>query len=139
MWRRNTKYGAELDDQIVQKCGRIVAERVQLKRTKGWRMPPDTVKVDRSTIYGNPFTMEKRERAEAVALFGEWLTSATWAAECEEKYPPLLTKHLCDRRTALLAALPKLRGKNLACWCPLPLEGEEDVCHAAVLLQLANQ
>jgi hypothetical protein len=39
-----------------------VAERVQLKRTKGWRMPPDTVEVDRGTIYGNPFTTEKRER-----------------------------------------------------------------------------
>jgi hypothetical protein len=47
----------------------MVVERAQLKRTKGWRMPPDTVKVDRSKIYGNPFTTEKRERAEAVALF----------------------------------------------------------------------
>ena len=51
-----------------------MAERVQLKRTKGWRMPPDTVKVDRQTIYGNPFAMEKRERAEAVAMFRDWLT-----------------------------------------------------------------
>ena len=116
-----------------------MVERVQLKRTKGWRMPPDTVKVDRGTIYGNPFTMENRERAEAVALFREWLTSATWVAECEQQYPPLLTKHLCERRTALLAALPKLRGKNLACWCPLPAEGEADTCHAAVLIDLANQ
>jgi hypothetical protein len=31
--------------------------RVQLRRTKGWRMPPDTVKVDRSTIWGNPFVV----------------------------------------------------------------------------------
>ena len=71
-----------------------MVERVQLKRTKGWRMPPDTVKVDRGTIYGNPFTMENRERGEAVALFREWLTSATWVAECEQQYPPLLIKHL---------------------------------------------
>lgn len=30
--------------------------RVQLSRAKGWRMPPNTVKVDRSTRWGNPWT-----------------------------------------------------------------------------------
>ena len=29
--------------------------RVQLSRAKGWRMPPNTVKVDRTTKWGNPF------------------------------------------------------------------------------------
>ena len=29
--------------------------RAQLRRTKGWRMPPNTVKVDRSTRWGNPY------------------------------------------------------------------------------------
>ena len=29
--------------------------RVRLQRTKGWRMPPNTVKVDRTTRWGNPF------------------------------------------------------------------------------------
>ena len=28
--------------------------RVQLRRSKGWTMPPDTVKVDRTTRWGNP-------------------------------------------------------------------------------------
>ena len=28
--------------------------RVQLSRAKGWRMPPNTVKVDRTTRWGNP-------------------------------------------------------------------------------------
>ena len=37
------------------------------------------------------------------------------------------------RRTALVAALPTLRGKNLACWCAL-----DRPCHADVLLELAN-
>lgn len=41
-------------------------------------------------------------------------------------------------RTKLIAALPMLAGKNLACWCPLPAPGEPDICHAAVLLELAN-
>jgi hypothetical protein len=30
-------------------------KRIQLRRTKGWRMPANTVKVDRSAKYGNPF------------------------------------------------------------------------------------
>jgi hypothetical protein len=117
----------------------IVIERIQFKRSKSWRMPPVTVKVDRSTIYGNPFTTENREGAEAVALFGEWLTSPTWVADCQQRYLPVLSKHLCEGRTALLAALPKLRGKNLVCWCLLPAEGQEDICHGALLLELANQ
>lgn len=33
--------------------------RVQLKRTKGWKMPENTVKVDRTTGFGNPFPIVK--------------------------------------------------------------------------------
>ena len=33
----------------------------------------------------------------------------------------------------ILSLLPDLRGKNLACWCPL-----DAPCHADVLLRLAN-
>ena len=33
----------------------------------------------------------------------------------------------------------ELRGKTLMCWCALPKPGEPDVCHAAVLLELANE
>ena len=36
------------------------------------------------------------------------------------------------RRPDLMAALPKLRGKDLVCWCA------PDACHADVLLELAN-
>lgn len=32
-----------------------------------------------------------------------------------------------------------LAGSNLACWCPLPIPGEPDICHAAVLLEIANR
>lgn len=32
-----------------------------------------------------------------------------------------------------------LRGKNLACWCDLPAPGEPDVCHASVLIEIANR
>ena len=37
-----------------------------------------------------------------------------------------------------LSRIKGLRGKNLACLCHLPVPGELDICHAAVLLEIAN-
>ena len=67
------------------------------------------------------------------------LAGSTWAnpfkigvdgarAEVIEKYRAWLFK-----QPELMAALPELRGKDLACWCaPEP-------CHGDVLLELANR
>jgi hypothetical protein len=89
--------------------------RMQLSRRKGWRMPPDTVKVDRSTRFGNPFHLGKDgDRAEIVRLFREHLARPEQAA------------HVADIKATL-------RGRNLACWCPL-----DGPCHADVLLDVAN-
>lgn len=106
--------------------------RVQLSRAKGWRLPPNTVVVDRRSQWGNPFrvgetvqrfsreaiceTIVVRDRAHAVALHREWieLSNRQWPAIMRSAYEPLL-------------------GKNLACWCPLT-----EPCHADVLLELVN-
>jgi hypothetical protein len=103
---------------------------VQLRRAKGWRMPANTVKVDRTTLFGNPFSVVAYGHDRAVALHRAWLTGKTVHKE--------LSKELLERRKMVMEALPTLRGKNLACWCPLPEQGEPDNCHAALLLQLAN-
>lgn len=34
--------------------------------------------------------------------------------------------------------LNELRGRDIACWCPLPVEGQPDFCHGAFLKDLAN-
>ena len=87
--------------------------RVQLSRKKGWRMPPNTVKVDRTTRFGNDFIMaHEGTRALAIASFREKAEAQVEAFP--EFYAPL-------------------RGKNLACWCPL-----DKPCHADVLLELVN-
>ena len=109
--------------------------RVQLRRTRGWRMPANTLKVDRTTRFGNPFSIEGYGRERAVALHRDWITG-------ELGKPPIPSKLLRDleaRRTEVISALPSLRGKNLACWCPLPDPGKPDICHAALLLELANR
>ena len=113
-------------------------QRIQLKRTKGWKLPPGTVKVDRTTLFGNPFTIERYEAVKAVELHRQWLTGHLTDADLEQLYPPVVARHLIAKRKEVRKALPKLKGKNLACWCPLPKGGEPDLCHAAVLMELAT-
>jgi Domain of unknown function (DUF4326) len=94
-----------------------MAERIQLSRAKGWRMPADTVKVDRSTRYGNPFRIGDfgiPDADAAVERFREWMDGRVSGPQVPH--------------------LHELRGKNLACWCK---PGQP--CHADVLLELANR
>jgi hypothetical protein len=51
-----------------------MAKRIQLKRSKGWKMPAGAVKVDRTTRWGNPFTVaDCGSAAIAVASHGRWM------------------------------------------------------------------
>ena len=107
-----------------------MGERVQLSRRKGWRMPPNTVKVCRPGPFGNPFTFKAAEdagytRRGAVAAFQDWLSGNPWACG-DDKFEA--------KRQVILARLPELRGKNLACWCK-----PDQPCHADVLRKLANR
>jgi hypothetical protein len=88
-------------------------KRIQRSRTKGWRMPKNAVYVGRPTIFGNPFP--------DAATFQRWIAGA------------LGTGGGGLRRLHLFAHLHKIRGKDLACWCPL-----NKPCHADVLLEIAN-
>jgi hypothetical protein len=96
--------------------------RIQRRRTRGWRMPENTVSVCRPGKFGNPFVVtEDRTQAEAITAFRIWLT----VDSCHANMP--------DRKQRILDGLPELRGKNLACYCK-----EGSPCHADVLLELAN-
>lgn len=94
-------------------------------------MPANTMKVDRTTIFGNPFSAEQHTRAGAVSMFRLWLNGKL----PEGAFPDWAMHMLMIKRPMMLEALPSLRGKNLACWCPLPEPGTPDLCHAAVLLE----
>jgi hypothetical protein len=112
----------------------MTLRRIQLRRSKGWRMPPDTVKVDRTTLFGNPFSIKEHGHDRAVELHRAWLTGSL----AGEGIPASRLEELAALRRKVLSALPALRGKSLACWCPLPEPGQRDNCHAALLLELAN-
>lgn len=112
----------------------IGPKRIQLRRTKGWRLPADAIKVSRPLIFGNPFTYQdcrdewagtvEEARAAASDLYAEWLIGGD---------AHLQNPQLAKVRVAVLVRLHLLRGHDLACWCPL-----EGACHADVLLELAN-
>lgn len=103
-------------------------QRIQLSRKKGWRMPADTVKVDRTTIWGNPFIPGRP--VPFGPLKGQIVKDKRHAFVLYRSFAPLSQK-------LTLAARADLRGKNLACWCDRP-DPYEDACHAAVLLEIAN-
>lgn len=104
-------------------------QRIQLKRIRGWRMPENTVKVDRTTKWGNPFRVTKGQTAQqAVDAFRNWLLDQPYQGKTRDG----VFRMLYDPQR-LRQMLPQLEGKNLACWCKL---GQP--CHADVLLELAN-
>lgn len=104
-------------------------QRIQLSRRKGWRMPPNTVKVDRSTKWGNPFKVgEDGTAADCVDFYRVLLARGVFLTTKAD--PELQIKS----RAVVESCLGELRGKNLACWCR-----KDKPCHADVLLELANR
>jgi hypothetical protein len=127
-----------------------VPTRIQRKRSKGWKMPANTIYVGRPTVFGNVSTCGHPHNCAlvwceccphegddwcCVKSYREYVVSGIenrpsrsgllrYASDALDGYP---------QRTKLVAALPTLRGKNLACWCSL-----DKPCHADVLLELAN-
>lgn len=115
-------------------------------------MPPNTVKVDRTTRWGNPFRDSENGRivatvqlangmlmmvpdwwtaAATVQLYEQWLTGQQ-LLDPYRPWPP----HIVVKREQLrpVPDLAPLRGKHLACWCK-----QGSACHAGVLLRLANE
>ncbi|MBS7792198.1 DUF4326 domain-containing protein [Roseococcus sp. SDR] len=87
--------------------------------------------VARPGPFGNPWTVAG---ARAAGYRG---TEAELRAMCAAMF----RKGEPGGRPALNGLQPRLgelRGRNLACWGPLPAPDEPDCCHAAILLELAN-
>ncbi|HLF13215.1 MAG TPA: DUF4326 domain-containing protein [Gammaproteobacteria bacterium] len=106
--------------------------RIQLSRKKGWRMPPNTVKVNRTTKWGNPFTVSGRRRQIDCVY---WFVLMTCSYLLVDRSAPLKVQEAYnDRlRAAKREGFKGLRGKNLACWCRIG-----DPCHADHLLNIVN-
>ena len=96
-------------------------KRIQLQTRHGWRKPQDAVVVAATSKWANPWHLgPSRTRASVVDAYRHWLLGR-------------MGEDLAQQRRLLVESLPELRGRDLACWCPL-----EEPCHADVLLELAN-
>lgn len=106
--------------------------RIQRKRTAGWRKPDNTVIVDRTSRWGNRFKVADciesgfasgriEARGVVVKAFGDWLDG-----EWPEVHP--------GRRRRIIAELASLKGRDLACTCPVDFMP----CHGDELIRRAN-
>ncbi len=82
-------------------------------------MPENAVSVTRPGRFGNPFKADYGTPMQCVLAFEAYVRE-------NPKLLSLVKSHL--------------RGKNLACFCPLTyLDGTHQPCHADVLLRIANE
>jgi hypothetical protein len=133
--------------------------RIQRKRIKGARMPPNTISVTRPGRWGNPFNFKSSDtcwnalalgcrgdakgRHEAsVKAFREWVSDPRGRVkemdfgvvmEAKGKRMPLGPRARAGLAPSVSEIQEALRGKNLACFCAL-----DQPCHADVLLEIAN-
>ncbi len=107
-------------------------QRVQRRRTKGWKMPANTIYVGRGTKWGNPCRVgDMMMLGAAHTGTGKAEVRPATRADCKRYYAMKATGILLEYKKE---NLEPLRGKNLACWCPL-----DEPCHADILLNLANK
>jgi hypothetical protein len=89
-------------------------KRIQRRRSRGWRTPPNTIYVGRPTKWGNPYEVGVAfaTATEAVAAYLTYVSANGYIDEIRAE----------------------LRGKDLSCWCRAGAP-----CHADVLLEIANR
>ena len=130
----------------------------QLRRSKGWRMPPNSMSVARPSVFGNPCTCSWPYGCPYSPEFerGAWEDDAGQVSPlrcCVDVYRHYVEMGLrgegtatgrlefmldgmlgYPRRAKLITALPRARAKNLGCFCSL-----DKPCHRNVLLEIANR
>jgi hypothetical protein len=112
--------GPTADEQkLIDRCQRgetvVVSLRGHHDAVITWALetPGTLVRIDRRTDWGNPFEIgDDGDRAEVI-----------------DKY----SRYYLPHKPGLLAALPDLRGRVLACWCA------PEACHGDVLKEKAEK
>lgn len=119
--------------------------RVQLRRTKGWRMPANTVRCVRPGPHGNPFRVggyfmigDPDPRRPVRMAWCECLRRPAdpgfTLIETNDQAVEWYRRYAAGWAPQQISLVQKLLGgKNLACFCAL-----EDACHCDVLLEIAN-
>ncbi len=97
-------------EATIETVYRVLPQRIQRKRAKGFRLPPGAVCVLRPSKWGNPYHAQEYHLDAAMSLYSQHLRKQIAAGELD---------------------LDELRGARfLACWCPL-----DKPCHVDVMLE----
>jgi len=121
-------------------------KRIQRKRTKGWKMPDNTVYVGRPTKWGNPIRLQADQIYIDASYRRKILSPWVWynLGDIDDviylyrklwdgtQFQNKDLQYWSDRFKEL--DVSELKGKNLACFCPL-----DKPCHADILIELANK
>lgn len=120
--------------------------RIQRQRSKGWRMPENTVYVGRGSKWGNPYAVGRVmpegylavvKNAKIHVIPGD-KTRVRNREDAVKRFDYLLLEPMHNRADfppypTIAEIKAELAGKNLACWCP-----PAQPCHSDVLLRIAN-
>lgn len=122
-----------------------IMKRVQRKRTKGFKLPPNTKCVNRGTKWGNPIKLIGDQlyidAGYRRTILDKWVW--LWVGDIDDVvwlYRKLLNgdkfqnkdlQYWSDKLSKL--DLNELKDKNLACFCSI-----FSPCHADVLIEKAN-
>lgn len=115
------------DYQHAQGCPNTKPQRIQMSRRRGFNLQKVSMALNglpavncaRPSKWGNPFVVQFDPHPDY---------SPQTAEEAVKMYRGYMDKGLMR-----IAIRSELRGKNLACWCPL-----SQVCHCDVLLAISN-
>lgn len=110
-----------------------MSERIQRRRTKGWRMPEGAVYVGRPTYWGNPYVILGPEVFVDTRTNCDYMILDARKGVVDEYRKYVRNTVGTSGFSMAYEAECELRGKDLACWCPL-----DAPCHADVLLEYAN-
>lgn len=110
-------------------------KRLQGRRTPGSAMPRGAIDVGPHSPWRNPFqaSIYLEPRSDGTRLATN-LEDARRLAR--DDFRTFLNLGALNFSTVDVRA--ELRGHSLVCTCPLPERGKPDLCHAAVLLEIAN-
>jgi hypothetical protein len=136
----------------------VTPQRIQLRRTKGWRKPEGAI-VARPSKWGNPFRAVKSACCPNWDVIDDNDVRYVIDHNRAHELPWLVTSRTEAQREAVRLFhadafewfggrysfgegmdIAELAGHDLACWCPLEdAQGNRVPCHADVLLEIANR
>lgn len=106
------------------------------------------------SAFANPFALKKKfrrgDRLRRIVDEAVYEVTSLVSSDLDETHYDVISPgtpavavaayrlYLAGKPALIVCAHRDLRGRDLACWCDLPADGQPDLCHAAYLIELVN-